>query len=85
MQVRVVKLRSGKRGVQFAESYRVGPKVRKRIVRHIGTAAPGKELELMRRKAAVELERVRSASQGNIFPDTTLADMAIRARQLHQL
>ncbi len=74
MHVRFVKLRSGNRGVQLAESYRVGTKVRKRIVRRIGTAATGKELEHM-----------RSASRGNIFPDTTLAGMAVRARQLHQL
>ncbi len=85
MHVRVVNLPSGKRSVQLTESYRVGTKVRKRIVRHIGSALPGAELEKMRRKAAVELERMCSASQGNIFPDSTLADMAVRARQLRQL
>ncbi len=85
MHIRVSKMPSGKYGVQLAVSYRNGTKVGKRIVRHIGTAAPGKELEKMRRKAAVELERLRNAEQGNIFPDTVLADMAVKARQLHQL
>ncbi len=47
MNVRVSKLPSGKFGVQLAVSYRNGTKVGKRIVRHIGTAAPGKELEKM--------------------------------------
>ncbi len=83
--MRVVNLPSGKRSVQLTESYRVGTKVRKRIVRHIGSALPGAELEQMRRKAAVKLERMRSASQGNIFADTAMVDMAVRARQLHQL
>ncbi len=41
MHVRVVNLPSGKRSEQFTESYRVGTKVRKRIVRHIGSALPG--------------------------------------------
>ncbi len=63
--------------VQIAESYRIGSKVRKWIVRHIGTAAPGTELEQMRREAAGEKERIRSAHSGNIILDATLADMAV--------
>ncbi len=83
MHVRVVKLPRGKFGVQIAESYRKGSQVCKRILRHIGSAAPGEELEQLRRAATMEVERMRSMDQGNIFPDATMADLEIDARERH--
>ncbi len=79
--VRVVKLPSGKFGMQIAESYRKCSQVCKRILLHIGSAAQGNELELMRRSVIVGLEHMRSTDQGNIFPDATMADLEIKTRE----
>ncbi len=67
--------------MQLDESYREGGQVHKRIVRHIGSALPGEEFELMWQVAQLELNRMLNKSQGALLPNASLADRAIYARQ----
>lgn len=72
---------SPKKSVQIVESYREGTKVRQKIVRHVGTALNEKELKAMRDLAEHIKAEMEQEQKGTLFDASTLAEMAIAARE----
>ena len=67
--------------IQIVESYRVGNKVRQRILRHMGSAPKGVALEQLRREAELEMQRLKENRNHTLFPSQPLGDGIVRARQ----
>lgn len=66
---------SPRRSIQIVESYRVGPKVRQKIIRHVGIAMDEREEEKLKNlareiMAKLWVEREQSSKQKNLFPLT---------------
>lgn len=71
---------SPKRSVQIVETFRDGKKVRQRIIRHVGTAYNDEEVKSMRDLAEHIKAKLEGQGQTNLFEESTLAEMAITAR-----
>lgn len=72
---------SPKKAVQIVESFREGKKVRQKILRHVGTAFDEKELKAMRDLAMHIKAEMEQENQASVFDSSTLATMAIAARE----
>jgi transposase len=71
---------SPKKAVQIVESFRVGNKVKQRIVRHVGTALNEDELKGMKDLAEHIKAKMEQENQPGLFPPEEMADIAIQAR-----
>ena len=67
--------------IQIVENYRVGKKVRQRILRHMGSAPKGPALEALRREAEHEIQRLKENRQPILFPSLPLGNGVVKERQ----
>ncbi|MDE0004812.1 MAG: IS1634 family transposase [Rhodospirillaceae bacterium] len=72
---------SPRRSVQIVRSVRQGDKVRQVIVRHVGVAADGEELQRLRDLAEFIKARIGHADQPSLFPPEEIARQVIEARR----
>ncbi|HED37039.1 MAG TPA: IS1634 family transposase [Ignavibacteria bacterium] len=72
---------SPKRSVQIVQSVRKGKSVSQRILRHVGTAFNGKELDRLKDLAEFIKAELEIESEPNLFKPETLAQMSIAARR----
>ena len=81
----VVRKNSGNIAVQIVASYRNKDNApRQRIICYMGTAPKGPALDELLRLAEIEKAKLNAEHQRSIFPIETLAELAIKARELRQ-
>ena len=70
---------TGRTRVQIVKSIRTGAKVSQKIIRHVGIAHDGAELQEMKRLALLILEKLRTdySPQGELFSPEELADLSM--------